>query len=241
MENTLNIENDGFPDHYVQLRHWEGRMYTDDQLRLLPRIDIHHPHHKEWKFRDESSSKLCHYLSKKDRSLHILEVGCGNGWLSARLGNIIDSSVLGIDINKNELEQAIDVFQHLPNVSFMLAEPSDLLDTELRFDVIVFAASIQYFSSLANTVNTCMHLLHDDGEIHMADSHFYPVSQIAAARKRSEMYFEAVGFPELSRFYFHHSLDSIADQNFQVLYDPDGLFNRFLRNKNPFHWVRILK
>ncbi|MEI9943399.1 MAG: hypothetical protein WDN26_04195 [Chitinophagaceae bacterium] len=42
-----------------------------------------------------------------------------------------------------------------------------------QFDIIIFAAAIQYFPSLAGIINTALDLLKEDGEIHIIDSHFY--------------------------------------------------------------------
>jgi len=236
-----NKELQDFGSQYIQLRHWEGRVYTDEQLRELPKIETHHPHFKEWQFRDESSSRLCNYLKKKERPIKILEIGCGNGWLAARLATFTNSQVLGIDINEKEIEQARSVFSQVNNLELRLLAPADLLRTNEQFDVIVFAASFQYFPFPDEILGVCMEILNEEGEIHIIDSHFYPISELASARKRSELYFEAVGFPELSKYYFHHTLDDIDDYEYQVLYDPNSLFNRFIRNKNPFHWIRILK
>jgi protein-L-isoaspartate O-methyltransferase len=47
-----------------------------------------HRHYHEWQIRKASSNRLVKYLAKKQKILEILEVGCGNGWLSAKLSVI---------------------------------------------------------------------------------------------------------------------------------------------------------
>ncbi|MES2060530.1 MAG: methyltransferase [Bacteroidota bacterium] len=62
----------------------------------------------------EDQKKTCdtliNYLKKKRNPLKILEVGCGNGWLSAKLTEIQQTEIIGLDLNKSEIHQAINVF-----------------------------------------------------------------------------------------------------------------------------------
>ncbi|HET6768518.1 MAG TPA: hypothetical protein VFH08_14000, partial [Chitinophagaceae bacterium] len=69
----------------MQLRKKEQRLYTDGEVRNLPQVPVTHLHFKEWLVRKRSCDRLIKYLDKKNKRLHILEIGCGNGWLSAQL------------------------------------------------------------------------------------------------------------------------------------------------------------
>src|SRR5215213_9914853 len=101
-----NIIHKQFEELYIFLRDYEGRIYTDDEVAKLPDIKANHRYKQEWGIRKRSSQKPKHYLKKKKKSLNILEVGCGNGWLSHQLSAIENSIVKGIDINQIELSQA---------------------------------------------------------------------------------------------------------------------------------------
>jgi ubiquinone/menaquinone biosynthesis C-methylase UbiE len=228
-----------FEKLYLRLREKEGRIYSDEEVAQLPAIKEAHPHHKEWLARKESAQKLINYLKKKKKATEILEIGCGNGWLSAKLAGLKGSMVTGIDINRNELEQAKRVFSHISNIQFIHGGIEELKAGELEFDVIVIAAAVQYFPSLEKLFKPIMGCLGRSGEIHIIDSHFYPLAELSAAKERSLLYYEAAGFPEMANWYFHHSFDELEQFDYSILYDPDSLFNRFLRNKNPFYWVRI--
>src|SRR5689334_14021229 len=142
------IVTSNFEEQYVALRRSEQRLYTDEQLQLLPDIEALHPHYREWQIRKGSCVKLMKCLRNKKRTLDILEVGCGNGWLCRQLSTIRRATVTGVDINNTELEQAKKVFAHLANVEFLCADISEQHIRHRRFDIIVFAASIQYFRSL---------------------------------------------------------------------------------------------
>ena len=227
-----------FEQLYLKLRQKEGRVYTDEEVAQLPEIAATHPHYKEWQLRKESSQKLINYIKKLNKEVDILEIGCGTGWLSAKLSGIKGSIVTAIDISNAELDQAKRVFKAIPNLQFSYGSINSL-GSDMEFDVIVIAAAIQYFSSLKDLLSPTIKCLGQNGEIHIIDSHFYSLAELDAARQRSRNYYEATGFPEMSNLYFHHSLNELASFNYSILYDPNSLFNRFLRNKNPFYWIRI--
>jgi len=224
---------------YTRLRQKEGRVYTDEEVAQLPVIAAIHTHYQEWLVRKASSQKLIDHLKKKNKPLDILEIGCGNGWLSHRLSAIPGSKVIGTDINFTEIQQAASVFQHIPNLHFIYVQIEPEVFKEKKFDKIVFAASIQYFASLRETIKSTLELLKPDGEIHIIDSPFYSLTELLAANQRSRHYYESVGFPEMADFYFHHSLDDLKNYYYKILYDPNSLLNKLLRNKTPFHWICI--
>lgn len=242
---TRHRDENDFESLYLQLRQKERRVYSDEEVAALPGIAASHPHAREWELRKLSAEKLVAYIQKQklgsqDRSsVKILEIGCGNGWLSHQLSGIAQSHVIGIDINFNELQQAARVFQNRANLHFLYSSPASEIFEKGQFDIIVFAASIQYFQSLKDTLGNTIQLLNANGEIHIIDSFFYPASGLQAARQRSLLYFEAAGFPEMADWYFHHSWEDLDAFNHSLLYDPAAFFNKLLMNKIPFPWIRI--
>src|SRR5690348_1058332 len=77
-----------FEKKYIQVRALESRLYTDDELVRLPEIAPSHPRYKEWQGRSQSCRRLIRYLSRRKTDLDILEIGCGNGWLTHQLAEI---------------------------------------------------------------------------------------------------------------------------------------------------------
>ena len=179
------------------------------------------------------------YLKRKNKPLDILEIGCGNGWLSHRLSIISGSKVIGTDINFTEIQQAARVFQHIPDLHFIYTSVEPGVFKEKKFDSIVFAASIQYFPSLSETIKKTLRLLKPGGEINIIDSNFYTMADLSEEKHRSVLYYESAGFPEMAAYYFHHSLEDLQDFNYSILYDPKNLFYKFSPNKNPFYWICI--
>lgn len=223
---------------YVLLRAKEDRLYADEQVRLLPGIAREHPHYREWRCRGRSAARLVNHFSRLQRPLHILEAGCGNGWLSHRLSAIPRASVTGFDINAEELAQAARVFGNIPHLRFVGGNPLEEQPQRL-YDAIVFAASIQYFASLENTMRMAMRHLKTTGSIHITDTHFYKPHEIMAAKQRSASHFRSLGFPGMNDHYFHHTIQSLQPFNYRLLYDPSALWNRLRKASDPFPWICI--
>jgi ubiquinone/menaquinone biosynthesis C-methylase UbiE len=237
--NTEAIQH-SFETEYFNLRKKEGRIVTDEELLQLPAVDRTHPLLNEWKVRRHSLKKLDRYLSKKNCPLSVLEVGCGNGWLCHQLSYIKDIRITGVDINEYELEQAKRVFAGRSKISFLYGNMTELPPSQ-KFDIIIFAASIQYFSSLEKTIKTCMEKLHRDGEVHIIDTNFYSEEESIYAELRSRRYFTMNYQPEMSRFYFHHKYSELKFFDHQLLYNPNSLLNIVKKRAFPFPWIRIKK
>lgn len=230
----------GFEQLYTGVRHKEGRVYSDEELLHLPDISGDHPHYAEWQLRKESCERLKFYFGNRPGLLKILEVGCGNGWLSHRLASIDGYDVTGTDINLSELRQAEKVFSHIPYLQFVHGGINAERIEDEGYDFIVFAASIQYFSSVNNIISLAMKKLKPNGEIHILDSFFYKPAEINVAKERTAKYYSDLGFPEMTEHYFHHSTNELNFFRFKTLYQP-SLVNRLSNNKNPFPWLCIKK
>jgi ubiquinone/menaquinone biosynthesis C-methylase UbiE len=234
----LSLKQKEFESLYIASRKKENRVYTDEQVLQLPDIESSHIHYSEWETRSRSAKRLIKYLENKNKPLNILEVGCGNGWLSAKLASISDATVLGTDINKTELEQAKRVFKNKINLSFAEGSISSL-DNDHTFDVILFAASVQYFSSFENIIREAITLLNKKGEIHILDSFFYQTGAIDEAKQRSVLYYRSIGYEQMAEYYYHHSAESLHLFNTTFLFDPSSVKNKYFGKKDPFPWICI--
>ena len=235
--NKVFQKND-FEKLYIASRKNENRVYTDEQLRILPSIEPSHVHYTEWQVRKRSALRVLNYLKKKDKSFTALDMGCGNGWLSHLLADQTNSFIAAIDINTAELNQAKSVFGKKANLRFMEGSINNI-DCKQKFDIIIFAASIQYFPSFDDTIIKALSLLSEEGEIHILDSPFYKAAEIENARQRTRLYYESAGYPEMAAYYFHHSIDSLRGFAHELLFEPGSLKNKLTGNKDPFPWICI--
>jgi SAM-dependent methyltransferase len=234
-------EFERFEEIYLALRRSEQRLCSDEELKKLPVVDEGHVYKKEWETRAHSFRKLKKYFERKARPLTILEVGCGNGWLSNGLSGIDSVQVTGSDVNKEELRQAQRVFEGKKNLQFVCLDIRQEMPASQPFDVIVFAASIQYFQNLEEIIRAAFAILKKEGEIHILDSKFYSAAERVKAGQRSSGYFRSIGHGEMEGHYFHHSLDDLAQFNPGIIFDPHKLRSRVFERENPFHWIKINK
>ncbi len=228
--------NNAFSDLYIEVRKKENRFYSEEEIEKLPNIRKNHPHHEEWQLRKQSANRFISYLEKKNKPLKILEIGCGNGWFSHLMSLVQNTQVMGLDVTIAELDQANKVFEK-ENLSFVYAnlfEKTRL--NEEKFDVIVFNSSLQYFENLKRLFKIVGEMLSKNGEIHIVDSPFYRGSKIEKAKEGTQIYYKNLGFPVMSKNYFHHSLNSLG--KYKIIYNPFSFLNYF-RKDSPFYWVLI--
>jgi protein-L-isoaspartate O-methyltransferase len=136
----------------------------------LPFISRQHPRHKEWLQRQQSCRRLVRYLALQKKSVNILEVGCGNGWLASQLSTIPGSRVIGLDPDYLELTQAARVFRRQPNLKFIYGDPHTGILQGLHFDIIVVAGLAELAMSPGKIIDILLEFLAAGGEIHLLDT-----------------------------------------------------------------------
>ena len=230
---------------YLRVRQLEGRLFADDVVARLPNLKPGEPFYAEWRARGASAGRLVRYLSRWSTPPCVLDLGCGNGWLSARLTKLAGCRVWGIDTNSLELGQAARVF-HDPHVSFVECDIESAPFPEATFDAVVIASAIQYFADPASLFSKLRPLLAQGGEIHVLDSPIYQPNQVAAARARTRAYYHDLGVPEMADRYHHHTtgvLNDLDGLDATWLYNPGALASRLrgrvTRTAPPFPWLRF--
>jgi SAM-dependent methyltransferase len=230
---------------YLEARIKEKRIYGDVIVNSLPTVSKKHRHYSEWIVRKRSAAKLFSYLSGNRKPNTVLELGCGNGWLSAMLTGLNDTFVFGMDINHMELEQGARAFKK-ENLMFVYGDIFNEAVSALRFDYAIVASSASYFQDLDKLIKRLLSLLNENGEIHFVDNPSFSPDEIETARERSKNYYELIDVLEMSSHYFHHDLkDIVKKYDHKVLYDPRNVFNKIMRkidkSMSPFYWVKIVK
>lgn len=198
-------------DLYIKVRDAEGWIVDDELLKLLPAPPVSDVHAFEWRIRHDRMRRFMRYLSKKfnGKPLRILDIGCGNGWMSHKLfmaGHILTC----VDLNMTELQQAERVFGEHSRLQWMYA---NVLDDEIPnepFHLILLAASCQYFPDLDMLTRRSKLMLVPGGEVHLLDSMFYSNSEVYAAKARTVDYYQQLGVPEMAKHYFHHTRAQVA-------------------------------
>lgn len=224
-----------FVAEYLKLRQREGRLYPDEVVRCLPYAPATAGHAQEWRLRARSARRLRRYLEQR-RPLRLLEVGCGNGWLSHYLSLLPGTEVLGIDVNGTELAQAQRLFRR--SNLFFENTTLDLLNAD-GFDCILFAASFQYFYDVPLVLRACFQRLVRGGSVHIVDTHFYSEAQRADARARSAGYFAARQAPAMVGYYHHHCLADLAPYRYHLANPASDRLRALFGTVFP--WIQIEK
>lgn len=212
-------------DLYINVRTAEARVTSNEILKTLPFLPDGNPHKNEWDIRAQNFLQLVKHIQKKfeNKPIHILDIGCGNGWMSNRLA-AEGHFVTGLDLNLTELKQAEDVFGESPNLEWVYADIlKDAIDG--KYDIVVFSASCQYFQNLENLIIKLQPLLKQNGEIHFHDSIFYTENEQTDAQKRSTDYYTQLGFPAMASYYFHHSKNALKHLGFKNMH-PQSFFSK---------------
>src|SRR5262245_7655081 len=105
----------------LRVRETQGRLDSHDIVKCLPSIPNAHPFASEWRLRSASASRLIQYLSRQSKPVRMLDLGCGNGWLSNQLHKS-GHDVTGVDQNHYELKQAARLFSTDSSLLFLEAD-----------------------------------------------------------------------------------------------------------------------
>lgn len=236
----LSPVSENFEKHYLKVRRKENRVYSDAEVRELPDTFFYNLHRQEWELRKKSLQRLVQYLKKRDKPARVLDLGCGNGWISGNLAKLQHLEITGLDVNLFELEQGARVFD-FPNLKFAYGNIFEDILPLASFDYIILASAIQYFPNLPQLLNRCRQFLAQGGEIHILDSSLYQEKEVEEAQERTLKYYQSISCEEMAERYFHHLQTDIQAFDFSFLYRPGGFFSK-LRGKQdaPFPWIRII-
>ena len=233
----LTPEDATFSKYYLTVREKENRILTDVEVRRLPNLD-----RDEWPFRIKSTERFLAHIAKKTVPINILTIGCGNGWFSNKIAEVSEKNqIIGLDVNREELEQAARIFQK-KNLYFVYADIFKALEFfKGKLDIIVLNGAIQYFEDFKGLIKLLESFLTTNGEIHIIDSPFYKTSEIAAAKERTKKYYTELDVAEMAANYFHH--DEALISNFDILYKyKRTIIHKILGKKDsPFSWYRFTK
>ncbi|MHA2103005.1 MAG: class I SAM-dependent methyltransferase [Candidatus Hodarchaeales archaeon] len=241
-----SLAKEKFSNLYFKMRTHEKRILTDKILNDLPLSDKNWHMSNEWKVKKLSIKILLKEINKQSEIHNILDLGSGNGWLSNFLSKKINSIVVGIDVNRYELEQARRVFGNNKKLIFINCDIDTIQLASKSIDIIILSSSIQYFSNFEKLLTKLLNSLTKKGAIFIFGSIFYSNKTIIKAKKNTIKYYNEIGFPELSSFYHHHQIENLAGFNFKTIFDPSKLYRRILRKLfpsvfSPFYFIKIIK
>jgi ubiquinone/menaquinone biosynthesis C-methylase UbiE len=163
---------------YETVRRAEGRgSPSAEYYRALPFRDLSGLHRADWKIRARSFNVLVKNVLTRlqaplERSLKIIDLGAGNGWLSGRLAAQGDR-VIAVDLLVNEQDGlgAWKYYEH--SFTPVQAEFNHLPVMDCFVDAVIFNASFHYSENYAETLKEALRVLSPQGLVVILDSPVY--------------------------------------------------------------------
>jgi ubiquinone/menaquinone biosynthesis C-methylase UbiE/uncharacterized protein YbaR (Trm112 family) len=186
---------------YESVRRAEGRGGPSaEYYRALPFKDLSGRHRADWKIRARSFNVLVKNVLTRlqvplGRSLRILDLGAGNGWLSNRLSAQGDR-VIAVDLLVNE-EDGLGAWKHYEHRFTPVQAEFNHLPVMDRFaDAVIFNASFHYSENYLETLGEVLRVLSPEGQIVIIDSPVYRRgdSGESMVREREAQFKEKYGF-----------------------------------------------
>ena len=160
------------------------------------------------------------------RNLKILDLGCGNGFPSFELANLLGASchVTGMDVWREGLNRARlkQRFHKLPNLSFLEADGARMPFRDSTFDVIVSNLGVNNFTDPATVLAECLRVAHAGGSLYLTTNvkghfaQFYKVFSDVLREMNKTAYLDRLAANEMHRGTKESLTDQLHNVGFKV-------------------------
>jgi len=184
-----------FASEYARHRAREGRGYSGDTLLALPYLRSG-AHASQWAIRARTfeafMARVLRPTAKRlGRSLDILDLGAGNGWLSYRVA-LEGHRAIAVDLRSDAVDGlgAAEAFlRRAPSMECIVGPFDAVPFPAASVDIALFNASIHYATDPSRVVSEARRLIRIGGQIAILDSPFYTreadgLAMVAEKRQR---------------------------------------------------------
>jgi SAM-dependent methyltransferase len=210
-----------FVDEYQTVRAAEGRGSLDGNFYLLlPFADVSGRNCWQWEIRARSYQYFVSRIlpALGTRSLRVLDLGAGNGWLSHRLA-LLGHRPVAVDLLVNPLDGLGAASHYLFDLPGLFprfqAEMDHLPFEDHQFECAVFNASFHYSEDYGITLAEALRCVRPGGFIAILDSPWYrnPSAGVQMVSERRRAFQLQFGFPSDAL----RSRDFLTDADLQAL------------------------
>jgi ubiquinone/menaquinone biosynthesis C-methylase UbiE len=186
------IERQRFLDDYLRIRRAEGRGSDDPAYYLaLPYEDLSGKLASQWAMRGRTyryfETRMLPALNPAARSLDVLDLGAGTGWMSYRMA-LRGHRPAAVDI-LTDSRDGLGATQHYFDA---LGRAFPVIDAEFdhlpfpngSFDAAIYNASLHYSSDYARTLKEARRCLRPGGRIIVLDSPVYKTREDGEMMRR---------------------------------------------------------
>jgi SAM-dependent methyltransferase len=194
-----------FAREYRTVRRAEGwGSHEGAYYRALPFKDLTGRFPTIWRIRARSYQTFVQRVleplevsegSDQRRSLKILDIGAGSGWLAYRLA-LRGHDVIAVDLLDDPLDGLGALKHYEARLAAVLAEYDRLPLACARIDLAVFNASLHYSTDYAATLRETLRVLRQHGTLVILDSPTYhdPTSGARMVQERERHFMATYGF-----------------------------------------------
>jgi SAM-dependent methyltransferase len=205
---------------YETIRQAEGRESPQaEYYRRLPFQDITGRRSAEWAIRAQGFRTLLERIIRpmeQGRSLRIIDLGAGNGWLSYQLAKR-GHQLAAVDLTVNCFD-GLGALRHYDRPILALQASFDSLPlADQQLDLAIFNASLHYSPHYETTLAEALRLLKQNGVIAVVDSPIYRDGRSGAqmVRERHAAFRRRYGFAsdaiDSENYLTYGRLESISD------------------------------
>jgi SAM-dependent methyltransferase len=174
-----DIALETFASEYARHRAQEGRGYSGETLLALPYVRSG-PHAAQWAIRARTFEAFMERVlrpsaARLGRSLDVLDLGAGNGWLSYRVA-LEGHYAIAVDIRNDAVDglgAAEPFLRRAPRMERLVAPFEAVPLPAASADIVLFNASIHYATNLSAVLAEAHRLTCPGGQIAILDSPFY--------------------------------------------------------------------
>jgi ubiquinone/menaquinone biosynthesis C-methylase UbiE len=112
----------------------------------------------------KSASEILLNLLSIQPGEDVLDLGCGPGHITKKIAQITDGTVMGIDVSKGMIEQAISSNSGISNLNYSVMDAENL-ELPISFNAIVCNSSFQWFKKPERVLINCFNVLKQGGRI----------------------------------------------------------------------------
>jgi SAM-dependent methyltransferase len=168
-----------FASDYARHRAEEGRCYSGQALFTLPYLK-RGPHAPQWAVRartfDAFMARVLRPMATQlGRSLDVLDLGAGNGWLSYRVA-LEGHRAFALDIRNDTVDglgAASPLLRRTKGMECIVAPFEAVPLPSASVDIALFNASIHYTTDLSMVLREAERVTRPGGQIAILDSPFY--------------------------------------------------------------------